>query len=283
MKKHPGIYAAVGIISIISITGYSVFINHNKKLLKDALAVYEAKLAACKAYPNNSTQSVITTSRLAIYLPKDIYPERNNLLTFKTTNGSATAGWISNAGPAGQSYGGSAECWAYYYEFDGVGETDLIATSSVADMPDYLVHFDVKPNQMDIGRTITYANSQYGFTFTLPESWQGYSIATTTWTGWTACPSGDCKTKTGTEIRIRNPRWTLQNQWQDIPIMIFTMDEWNAVASETLLVGAAPIGPSKLGENARYVFALPARYNYAFGDGWQEVEMIMQSKPLRAF
>jgi hypothetical protein len=65
--------------------------------------------------------------------------------------------------------------------------------------------------------------------------------------------------------------------------MVFTPSEWNAIASETLAIGAAPIPPSKLGENTTYVFALPARYNYAYPNGWQEVESIMQSNPLHAF
>ena len=84
-------------------------------------------------------------------------------------------------------------------------------------------------------------------------------------------------------ITIRNPQWTPANPTQDIPIMIFTPSEWSAVASETLAVGAAPIPPSELGANANYVFALPARYNYAFPSGWQEVQSIMQSDPLQAF
>lgn len=136
---------------------------------------------------------------------------------------------------------------------------------------------------MDVGQTITYTNRQYGFTFTLPASWQGYSIATTTWTGWVSCPSGDCTAATGTEVLIRNPQWTAQNPWQDIPIMVFTTNEWSAVTSEALTVSAAPFNPAKLGQNARYVFALPARYNFALREGWQEVDMIMQSKPLHAF
>jgi len=38
--------------------------------------------------------------------------------------------------------------------------------------------------------------------------------------------------------------------------------------------------PTKLGENDHYVFALPARYNYAFPKGWEEVDQIMKSNPL---
>ena len=283
MKKHLRLYAIIGVVLLVLIAGYFVFVNHNKKLSEGALVAYEAKLAACKAYPNNSTQKIIATSRLFIYLPKDIYPNQSSLLAFKTASGTATAGSVSNAGSAGQSYGATADCWASYYEFDGAGEVDLVATSSVAGVPDYLVHFAVKTNVMDAGQSITYTNSQYGFTFTLPASWQGYSIATTTWTGYAPCLSGDCTTETGSQILIRNPQWTSENNWQPIPIMVFTLDQWNALLQEKFSVSPAPVNPSELGHNANYVFALPARYDYAETEGWQEVDAIMTSSPLHAF
>lgn len=39
-------------------------------------------------------------------------------------------------------------------------------------------------------------------------------------------------------------------------------------------------GPSKLGSNSVYVFALPPRYNYAFQTGFEEVEEILKGNPL---
>ena len=65
--------------------------------------------------------------------------------------------------------------------------------------------------------------------------------------------------------------------------MIFTIAQWNKLAKEEFAVSAAPIGLKELGRNARYVFALPARYNFAFQTGWEEVEEIVQTNPLKAF
>jgi hypothetical protein len=48
-------------------------------------------------------------------------------------------------------------------------------------------------------------------------------------------------------------------------------------------VGAAPVGPSILGENTSYVFALPARYNYEFLTGFEEVEEILENDSLQAY
>ena len=272
------------IVVLAVVAGYFAFIQYHreKAISEQTLATYNGELASCGAYPNNSTQSVIETGRSAINLPKDIYSPPDNKLTFTTASGTAMAGWISNAGPAGESYGATATCWSYYYEFDGDGIVNLTATSTVKGMPDYLVHFVVAP--VYAGQSITYTNSQYGFTFTLPASWQGYSIATTTWTGWVICPSsGHCATETGMQILIRNPQWTSKNNWQPIPIMVFTLDQWNAISQGKLSVSAAPVNPSELGHNANYVFALPARYDFAETEGWQEVEAIMASNPLHAF
>ena len=65
--------------------------------------------------------------------------------------------------------------------------------------------------------------------------------------------------------------------------MVFAIGAWPNVANGTTSVSAAPFPPQELSRNKRYVFALPPRYNYDFSIGWEEVEKIMKSKPLRAF
>jgi len=109
-----------------------------------------------------------------------------------------------------------------------------------------------------------YQNLQYGFSFSLPESWQGHSIITTTWQGLSLEGSQGEIVETGPLLSIRHPQWTAQNQRQDIPIMIFTHAQWNSLQREEFHIGASPIGPSELARNSKFVFALPARYNYAF-------------------
>jgi len=63
--------------------------------------------------------------------------------------------------------------------------------------------------------------------------------------------------------------------------MIFTLDQWASLLKDEFRVGAAPIPPSELGRNAKYVFALPARYNFAFPTGFEEVEDILKGNPLK--
>ncbi len=130
---------------------------------------------------------------------------------------------------------------------------------------------------------IEYHNAEYGFTFALPPSWRGYSIVVSNWTGTVNDPArGDVPALQGPLLSIRHPLWTEQNPRQDIPIMIFTRSQWDALQRGAFLVSAAPVPPSELGSNASYVFALPPRYNYAFPAGWQEVETIIASHPLRS-
>ncbi len=143
--KPRNIFLLIIVAAVIATLGYLVFREHAGKTLPGTPTMYEAQLAACGAYPNNSTQDVTETSRLTIHLPRALYAKGNTPLSFRTASGTATAGWISNAGPMSNSYGATTDCAAYYYEFEGDGEVDLVAASSVENTPDYLVHFIVHP------------------------------------------------------------------------------------------------------------------------------------------
>ncbi len=141
--RHFVLYAAgIIILIVIGVLAFSQYAG--KAPQPPAIVSYDAQLAACHAYPNGSTQQVTETSRLTIYLPKALYPNQNGLLSFTTASGTAKAGWVSNAGLPGSSYGATADCFATYYDFEGSGVVDLVATSSVPSMPEYVVHFSVE-------------------------------------------------------------------------------------------------------------------------------------------
>jgi hypothetical protein len=124
-----------------------------------------------------------------------------------------------------------------------------------------------------------YKNTQYGFNFQLPQSWKRYTIVTTKWEG---LEIGSVKVlETGPIINLRHPLWTADKPRQDIPIMVFTTNQWNMLQQEKFHIGAAPIGPKELGRNSKYVFALPARYNFSFLTGFEEVENILNSNALK--
>jgi hypothetical protein len=122
-----------------------------------------------------------------------------------------------------------------------------------------------------------YENAEYGFTFALPESWEGYQIVSDSWEG---IATDQQQMENGLILLIRHPEWTEEKPGQDIPIMIFTLKQWSALEKGEFHIGAAPIGPTILGQNNEYVFALPARYNFAFLEGYEEVETILENNPL---
>jgi len=132
-----------------------------------------------------------------------------------------------------------------------------------------------------VSEKLEYVNDQYGFSITLPVSWKGYTTVDESWTG-NMVDSQNSPSIKGPELLIRHPLWTKETPRQDIPIMVFTMEQWALIEKETLSVSAAPIGPSELGRNAKYVFALPARYNFAYLPGFEEVQQIIDSKSFKA-
>lgn len=133
--------------------------------------------------------------------------------------------------------------------------------------------------ESDAGTSINYRNTKYGFCFSLPASWKGYSILSDQED---LHVPGSQKPHHFTAVRIRHPKWTEQNPYEDIPILVFTHADWKLVREEKVTVSAAPIPPIELGRNARYVFALPPRFDYDFSTGYQEVESLIRQKSLHA-
>ncbi len=129
--------------------------------------------------------------------------------------------------------------------------------------------------------SVVYSNTDFGFNFSLPESWQGYSVISSTWEGNPLTVTGT--KQSGNKLLIRNPKWTSTVPYQDIPVIIFTVEQWNSYQAENFSVSAAPILASELGRNNLYVFALPARWNFDYSEGYIEAENIVKSNPLKSF
>lgn len=126
--------------------------------------------------------------------------------------------------------------------------------------------------------SITYENTTYGFTFSLPATWKGYSIIQDTWRGDPIVT--DIAQETGPKLLIRNPKWTSAAPYEDLPILVFTLNQWNLYKTNAFSVSAAPIPASELGRNDTYVFALPPRWDFDYSLGYQEAEDIMAANPL---
>lgn len=129
-----------------------------------------------------------------------------------------------------------------------------------------------------------YRNEAFGFSIALPESWRGFTVnhikediydvtgATTTNNG---------VVDSFQLIELHHPLSTATNPREKMPIMVFTLTQWAHIQDQEWSVGAAPFPPSELGRNSVYVLALPARYNYDFKEGWEEVDVLVHT--LQAF
>lgn len=141
---------------------------------------------------------------------------------------------------------------------------------------------EVSLKKLNESDSIIYKNTQYGFSFSLPDTWKDFKIVTDKWEGFSLEASKEGKkVEKGPLLSIRHPQWTSKSPRQDIPIMIFTLAQWNSLQKEEFHIGAAPILPKELGRNEKYIFALPARYNYAFPTGYEEVEDILNNNSLQ--
>lgn len=136
----------------------------------------------------------------------------------------------------------------------------------------------VTPSGTSVPSIIEYQNTEYGFSFSLPVIWKGYSIITDTWQGYNNGNSG-ITVEQGPIISIRHPLWTSENPYQDIPIMVFTLAQWNSLQQGDYSVSAGGIY-TELGRNAKYVFALYSRYNFVTLPGMEEVKTILEGNPL---
>jgi hypothetical protein len=134
---------------------------------------------------------------------------------------------------------------------------------------------------------IIYRNSEYGFCFLLPTDWTGYKVITEKWQ---AGPTGSTEAGPieGPEILLRNPHWTEDTRWQDIPIMIFTREQWKLAENDDYAFSPGPNMPSALGSDSRYIFALPPRWfptqpgGISGVAGVEQVLSMMTRKPFRA-
>jgi hypothetical protein len=124
---------------------------------------------------------------------------------------------------------------------------------------------------------VIYRSAQYAFTFSLPASWQGYTVAIQQWEGQTYGSATDqvVVTERGPIIVLRHPQWRASDPYLDIPILVFTRRQWEKHHQGRFSVGAGGV-EIEIGHNSNYVFAISSRFNAADGvKGWQEATDIV--------
>jgi hypothetical protein len=158
-------------------------------------------------------------------------------------------------------------CWAMI----SPAFASMLQGSSAAEQP-------VKQNSSaEPTDAVLYRNAKYGFTFSLPEGWKGYTIVTEEWE---ATDAQKGVVERGPIVYIRPPGWTKENPRQDIPIMVFTSTQWESVEHGDFFMNGAAIVPGELGQNRKYAFAVSRRVEDSETAGAKEVNQILQQHPL---
>lgn len=165
------------------------------------------------------------------------------------SSGGNSSGSSGEGGNSGSVSAASLTTASVVELFEKAGITFAKADS----VPTASITVTVRSIEQVTSSKISYWNNDYGFAITLPKSWEGFTLYQQDWKGYLATANASEKpAENGPILVFRNPQWTASEPYQDIPIMVFTPTVWAQVESEELSVSAAPMPPTKLGENDHY-------------------------------
>ena len=128
---------------------------------------------------------------------------------------------------------------------------------------------------------VRYHNAKYDLTFYLPTSWRGYSVSIQQVEDEKYSPAEDRLVTVGYTpmFTLRNPQWQKNAPYQDIPILMFTRAQWDALHRGKLWPSLFAGGTmDELWHNENYVFAMSSR-TFGFNDElkcWRETEEIVR-------
>jgi hypothetical protein len=126
---------------------------------------------------------------------------------------------------------------------------------------------------------LCYHNSQYGLTFFLPATWQGYSVSVQQLEDekYSSAEGQSILVGHTPMITLRHPQWQSSAPGQDIPILVFARAQWDALHHGELWPSLFAGGMmDELWHNQGYVFALSSRYNWGGQTGVKEVADIVE-------
>jgi hypothetical protein len=130
------------------------------------------------------------------------------------------------------------------------------------------------------GLPVRYLNERYDLTFCLPTGWRGYSVSVQQLEDVRYSLAEDRQVIVGHTpmITLRHPQWQARAPYQDIPILVFTRAQWDALHHGELWPSLFAGGViMELWHSQRFVFAISSRYNAADEvRGWKEVAEIVE-------
>ena len=130
------------------------------------------------------------------------------------------------------------------------------------------------------GLPVRYHSARYDLTFYLPASWRDYSVWVQQLDDERYSPAEDRQVIVGHTpmITLRHPQWQASAPYQDIPILVFTRAQWDALHHGKLWPSIFAGGVmDELWHSQRFVFAMSSRYNAADEvRDWKEVTEIVE-------
>ena len=177
------------------------------------------RLEYCGSIPNRTWLTVVETSRVIMFLPKDIYPK---IALIVKSNG-ATANYFSNAGAYGHAQSRDAKpgCWAYAFDFELSpnnkalrGTVSLGSNSGFKGVSNYFLHFTVVRDHPSATKAIVGNGTVIGRVILGPVcpverippdpacAPKPYSTMITTWSTWTGSSYQPVRTDTKGEFRL---------------------------------------------------------------------------------
>ena len=129
------------------------------------------------------------------------------------------------------------------------------------------------------GLPLRYHNPQYGLGFSVPATWRGHSVLVQEWEGQTYSAAVDkvVVMERGPVIVLRHPQWKADAPYQDIPILVFTRSQWDALHLgkfwPSLYAGGAM---DEIWHNRKYVFGMSSRYNWGELKGSKEAADVVE-------
>jgi hypothetical protein len=107
----------------------------------------------------------------------------------------------------------------------------------------------------------------------LPESWEGYTVVTDTGKDKRVDGNGDVVLN-GPKLLIRSPEWNVRYADAGYPDSDFHTGGVGSGTAGTACRLRRADPAQRARRNSKYVFALPARYNFAISARWEELQSI---------
>lgn len=151
-----------------------------------------------------------------------------------------------------------------------VSQASIAAAGSASSSPEITTASQsLKVSSSVASVSAVYKSAQYGLQIKFSPYWSGYTLI-----------SGSWQSKTGQKgplLTFRNMKWTSSAPTTDIPLEIFTAQQWDQMQDLKFHVGGSESYPLEFKRNAKYVFAIDSRWAMSAQNDYSNVRAMLSS------